>query len=84
MILQGMIGQLSNYKVNHLHNLETITHHRECYCQQVGSITTLGMIHGYFQPIPSPSSSLLSDIHTYTPVTSCIGCALLLTEWSLY
>ena len=25
MILQGMIGQLNNYKVNHLHNLETIT-----------------------------------------------------------
>ena len=25
MILQGMIGQLNNHKVNHLHNLETIT-----------------------------------------------------------
>ena len=25
MILQGMIGQLNNHKVNHLHNLQTIT-----------------------------------------------------------
>ena len=24
-ILHGLIGQLNNYKVNHLHNLETIT-----------------------------------------------------------
>ena len=24
-ILQGMIGQLKNYKVNHLHNLQAIT-----------------------------------------------------------
>ena len=25
MILQGLIGQLNNHKVNHLHNLQTIT-----------------------------------------------------------
>ena len=25
MILQGMIGQLNNHKMNHLHNLQTIT-----------------------------------------------------------
>ena len=25
MILQGLIGQLNNHKVNHLHNLQTMT-----------------------------------------------------------
>ena len=25
MILQGLIGQLNNHKVNYLHNLQTIT-----------------------------------------------------------
>ena len=25
MILQGLIGQLNNHKVNHLHNIQTIT-----------------------------------------------------------
>ena len=51
MILQGLIGQLNNHKVNYLHNLQTIT--IGCYV----TITVNSTVNKYRQVLNSVPES---------------------------
>ena len=65
-VLKDQVGTQSGYSV-----------HMNIYHQPFQQpIAALCVIHGYFQPIPSPVSGCsLSDICTHTPMTSSVDCA---------